>query len=121
MRVGWYGCEGLEGSDRQSELRHRRELADQWGGLRIQSNPSASVTLIEAGPNEHANPLMIEPMGTFLLLSGIEPAAELSKHGIEQLVNAPEVGRNFHDHVCMSQFYQVCTPNVTSICSSVSS
>ena len=27
-------------------------------------NLSASVTLVEAGPDEHANPLMIEPMGT---------------------------------------------------------
>ena len=42
-----------------------------------------------------------------LLLSGIGPADELSKHGIKQLVDAPEVGLNFHDHVCMAQFYKV--------------
>ena len=42
-----------------------------------------------------------------LMLSGIGPAAELSKHGIEQLVDSPEVGGNFHDHVCMAQFYKV--------------
>lgn len=29
--------------------------------------PSLSVTLIEAGPNEHENPLITEPMGTFQL------------------------------------------------------
>ena len=44
-----------------------------------------------------------------LLLSGIGPAEELSKHGIEQLIDAPEVGRNFHDHVSMSQFFTVRT------------
>ena len=30
-------------------------------------DPSASVTLLEAGPNEHDNPLMMDPMGTFQL------------------------------------------------------
>ena len=30
-------------------------------------DPEASVTLLEAGPNEHDNPLMVEPMGTFQL------------------------------------------------------
>ena len=42
-----------------------------------------------------------------LMLSGIGPASELSKHGIKQLIDAPEVGLNFHDHVCMAQFYKV--------------
>ena len=32
-----------------------------------QYNPSVSVTLIEGGPDEHANPLITEPMGTFQL------------------------------------------------------
>ena len=45
-----------------------------------------------------------------LLLSGIGPAEELSKHDIEQLVDAPEVGRNFHDHIAMAQFYKVRAP-----------
>ena len=30
-------------------------------------DPSASVTLVEAGPNEHENSLITEPMGTFQL------------------------------------------------------
>ena len=42
-----------------------------------------------------------------LMLSGIGPADELSKHGIKQLIDAPEVGLNFHDHVCMAQLYKV--------------
>lgn len=42
-----------------------------------------------------------------LMLFGIGPADELSRHGIKQLIDAPEVGLNFHDHVCMAQFYKV--------------
>ena len=32
-----------------------------------QYDPSVTVTLIEAGPDEHDNPLVTEPMGTFQL------------------------------------------------------
>ncbi|KAL9591474.1 MAG: hypothetical protein Q9179_007685 [Wetmoreana sp. 5 TL-2023] len=32
-----------------------------------QYDPPTTVTLVEGGPDEHANPLMIEPMGTFQL------------------------------------------------------
>ena len=42
-----------------------------------------------------------------LMLSGIGPKDELSKHGIEQLINSPEVGRNFNDHCCLGQFFKV--------------
>lgn len=28
-------------------------------------NPSAAITLLEAGPNEHENPIILDPMGTF--------------------------------------------------------
>lgn len=48
-----------------------------------------------------------------LMLSGIGSAEELSEHGIEQLYDAPEVGKNFHDHICMSQFYKVL---ITAAC-----
>ena len=43
-----------------------------------------------------------------LMLSGIGPTDELSKHGIKQLVDSPEVGRNFHDHCCLAMFWKVC-------------
>jgi len=46
-----------------------------------------------------------------LLLSGVGPAEELAKHGIKQLVNSPDVGLNFHDHIAMCQFYKVCAPS----------
>jgi choline dehydrogenase-like flavoprotein len=40
-----------------------------------------------------------------LLLSGIGPAEELRKHGIEQVVKLPEVGSNLHDHMGVGQSY----------------
>ena len=42
-----------------------------------------------------------------LMLSDTGPAEELSQHGIEQPINAPEIGHNFHDHLSMMQFYKV--------------
>ena len=51
-----------------------------------------------------------------LMISGIGPADELSKHGIQQLIDSPEVGCNFHDHVCMAQFYKV-VPTSNSVLS----
>ncbi|SPO04170.1 related to choline dehydrogenase and related flavoproteins [Cephalotrichum gorgonifer] len=46
-----------------------------------------------------------------LLLSGIGPAAELSRHGIPQLVDLP-VGRGFHDHFSLYQFWRVSQPEL---------
>lgn len=34
-----------------------------------------------------------------LMLSGVGPAAELGRHGIDLVHDAPEVGANYHDHV----------------------
>ena len=45
-----------------------------------------------------------------LMLSGIGPAGELKKHGIEQLVDAPEVGQNLSDHCTITQFFKVRNP-----------
>lgn len=42
-----------------------------------------------------------------LMLSGIGPSDELTKHGIPQLIDSPEVGKNFHDQVCFAQFFKV--------------
>ena len=44
-----------------------------------------------------------------LMLSGIGPAEELAKHSIEQLLNAPEVGRNFIDHGTVTHFIGYAT------------
>ena len=45
-----------------------------------------------------------------LLLSGIGAKEDLVEHGIEQLVDAPEVGKNFHEHMCVSQWWQLKEP-----------
>jgi choline dehydrogenase-like flavoprotein len=45
-----------------------------------------------------------------LLLSGIGPAEELKQHGIPQLVDAPQVGRNFHDHFAFNQWWKIREP-----------
>jgi choline dehydrogenase-like flavoprotein len=45
-----------------------------------------------------------------LLLSGIGPSDELAKHNITQVVDAPEVGRNFHDHFALVQWWKLRHP-----------
>jgi len=45
-----------------------------------------------------------------LLLSGIGAKEDLDEHGIEQLVDAPEVGKNFHGHMCVSQWWRLREP-----------
>lgn len=47
-----------------------------------------------------------------LLLSGIGPADELSRHGIPQVVNSPSVGRNLHDHVANILFFRLRDPKL---------
>jgi choline dehydrogenase len=41
-----------------------------------------------------------------LMLSGIGPAAQLRRHGIEVLLDQPAVGRNFQDHPNVTLFYR---------------
>ncbi|KAJ5768881.1 glucose dehydrogenase [Penicillium odoratum] len=45
-----------------------------------------------------------------LMLSGIGPSDELARHGIPVQVNAPEVGRNFHDHFSFNQWWKLRHP-----------
>lgn len=45
-----------------------------------------------------------------LLLSGIGSTEELAKHNIPQLVNAQEVGRNYHDHLALCQWWKLRKP-----------
>ncbi|KAJ6151260.1 hypothetical protein N7470_007854 [Penicillium chermesinum] len=42
-----------------------------------------------------------------LMLSGIGPAKHLSKHGIDAIVDSPEVGQNFHDHMAVPLAWQL--------------
>jgi len=45
-----------------------------------------------------------------LMLSGIGPAAELAKCGIATVVNSPEVGQNFHDHLGVNIWWKLQNP-----------
>ncbi|CEL11890.1 Putative GMC oxidoreductase (AFU_orthologue; AFUA_2G01770) [Aspergillus calidoustus] len=44
------------------------------------------------------------------MLSGIGPRDELEKHGIETIVEAEEVGQNFHDHFAFVQWWKLRNP-----------
>ncbi len=48
-----------------------------------------------------------------LMLSGIGPADELRKHGIEVVVDSPQVGQNYQNHIQYSLQY-LCSQPVTS-------
>ena len=42
-----------------------------------------------------------------LLLSGIGPAADLKELGIPLVVDSPEVGRNFYDHLAVPLIWKL--------------
>jgi choline dehydrogenase-like flavoprotein len=70
-------------------------------------NIAAGVELASGEVNT-ANEEIIISAGAYrtpqlLMLSGIGPAAELEKHGIEQVVELSEVGKNLHDHLGVPQ------------------
>jgi choline dehydrogenase-like flavoprotein len=46
------------------------------------------------------------------MLSGIGHKSELSSHGITQIVDAPEVGRNFHDHLSQTLWWKLRHPEL---------
>ncbi|MFT3727032.1 MAG: choline dehydrogenase [Terricaulis sp.] len=48
-----------------------------------------------------------------LLLSGIGPAEELKKAGVDVVVDAPDVGRNLQDHLDISLIWE-CTKPITT-------
>lgn len=45
-----------------------------------------------------------------LMLSGIGPASHLAEHGIETIVDLPEVGQNLHDHASIYQYWRLKNP-----------
>ena len=47
-----------------------------------------------------------------LMLSGIGSSQELQRHNIEQYVDSPDVGKNFHDHVTFPQYWRVRNPEL---------
>lgn len=49
-----------------------------------------------------------------LMRSGVGPKHQLTKHGIECLVDLPGVGANLQDHVLCFIFYEVSEPKITN-------
>jgi choline dehydrogenase-like flavoprotein len=47
-----------------------------------------------------------------LMLSGIGPQADLERHNIKVSVDAPEVGRNFYDHMAVTQWWKLRSPEL---------
>lgn len=45
-----------------------------------------------------------------LLLSGVGDAAQLAKHDIPVVVDLPEVGKNFHDHMLIHRYWKLRHP-----------
>ncbi|RAK90254.1 alcohol oxidase [Aspergillus costaricaensis CBS 115574] len=79
------------------------------------SQQVATGVAVVGGQEYRATREVIISAGTYrtpqvLMLSGIGPAEELAKHNIPQLVNAPEVGYNFHDHMCFPQWWKLRHP-----------
>lgn len=65
----------------------------------------------------HAKREVIVSAGAFrtpqlLLLSGVGAAAELSKHGIKQIVESPEVGKNLWDQIMLKQHWRLRDPSI---------
>jgi choline dehydrogenase-like flavoprotein len=47
-----------------------------------------------------------------LMLSGIGNAHDLDRHGIPLVVDNPEVGRNFHDHLALCMWWKLRNPEL---------
>ncbi|MBM3594275.1 MAG: glucose-methanol-choline oxidoreductase, partial [Alphaproteobacteria bacterium] len=54
-----------------------------------------------------------------LMRSGVGPAAELEKHGIEVVRDLPEVGQNLHEHISFAQSFEVNVPTWNNLFSTV--
>ncbi|KAL3482516.1 alcohol oxidase [Aspergillus californicus] len=75
---------------------------------------ATGVTVV-TGHEYHAAKEVIISAGAYrtpqiLMLSGIGPTEELAKHNIPQLVDAPDVGRNLHDHFALPQWWKLRHP-----------
>jgi choline dehydrogenase-like flavoprotein len=82
-----------------------------------ESNEKRSATGVQLanGPTITASKEVIVSAGAYrtpqvLMLSGVGPSAELAKLNIPVRLDAPEVGRNFHDHLALCQWWKVKNP-----------
>lgn len=109
----------------------QRQLASEAYGIKNKSNvtirtetPVSRVVLtgtkatgveLQDGTIVNASREVIVSSGAYrtpqvLMLSGIGPSEELSKHNIATKVESPEVGKNFHDHFSFNQWWKLRSP-----------
>ncbi len=75
-------------------------------------NMLATGVELQSGRQIHARKEVIASCGAhktpqLLMLSGIGPKDELSKHGINHLVNSPFVGQNLFDHLALGMAWKL--------------
>ncbi|KAF5861703.1 hypothetical protein ETB97_012654 [Aspergillus alliaceus] len=105
-----YGISHCHGITVMTETMVKRILLEERDGKKV----AAGVEVV-GGEKYFASREVIVSAGAYrtpqvLMLSGIGPADELAKHGITQLVDAPEVGYNFHDHFSFIQWWKLRHP-----------
>jgi choline dehydrogenase len=128
--VGPYHLTIRDGERWSASAAYLRPIAGVRPNLKVISNAYAHRVLIEnktavgvefsAGPGKPAQSVYAKREvlvcgGAFqspqlLLLSGIGPAAELQKAGVEVVHDAPEVGRNLQDHLDVCIIYEMTKP-----------
>lgn len=106
-----YGLRHLENVKIITKTLVRRVLIDQ----KAQIKKAIGVELAD-GSQIRATREVVVSCGAYrtpqlLLMSGIGPREELSKHGINQHAELP-VGKNFHDHLALHMFWKLKYPEM---------
>lgn len=107
-----YGISGRPGVTVLTDTLVKRVIIEAQDGKKV----ATGVELVD-GKQFKASKEVIISAGAYrtpqvLMLSGIGPAEELAKHNIPQFVDAPEVGRNFHDHFALNQWWKLRNPEL---------
>ncbi|OJJ77925.1 hypothetical protein ASPBRDRAFT_167240 [Aspergillus brasiliensis CBS 101740] len=105
-----YGLSKHQGISILTETLVEKVTLDEQDGQQV-----ATGVKVVGGQEYHATREVIISAGTYrtpqvLMLSGIGPADELAKHNIPLRVDSPDVGRNFHDHMCFPQWWKLRHP-----------
>ena len=105
-----YGISSLPGISVMTNTMVKRVVLEERAGKKV----AAGVELVD-GRSISASKEVIVSAGAYrtpqvLMLSGIGPGEQLAKHNIAQIVNLPEVGRGFHDHLALCQWWKLRNP-----------
>ena len=100
----------LNGVEVMTETLVSRVLLEDKDGQKI-----ATAVELADGTTYLAKREVILSAGAFrtpqvLLLSGIGPTTLLAQHGISQIVDAPQVGKNLFDHMGVTQYFRLRHP-----------